>query len=73
MQTQDYDTLHSIMSDFKWMSVKIQSDKTIYNLCVDIEKAIDHLKAKDFEVHRINLVAKTCKLDIFNVTIRKSL
>ena len=39
-----------IMRDFKWMSVKLILDNTIYNLCMDIEKAINFLREKDIKV-----------------------
>ena len=54
IQAEDENTLQQIMIDFKWMNAKLQSDNTIYNLCLDIEKVIDYLKSKDIEVHITN-------------------
>ena len=51
LQAKDGKTLKEIIRDFKWISVKIHLDSTIYNLCVDMEKAIDYLKSIGCEVY----------------------
>ena len=38
------------MKDFKWMNIKLKLDSTTYNLCTDMEKAIDYFRSKDIEV-----------------------
>lgn len=50
IEAEDYNTIQKIMKDFNWMNNKLQSDKTIYNLCVDMKKAIDYLQTKEIEV-----------------------
>lgn len=50
IQARDEKTIQEIITDFKWMSIKIQLDKTIYNLTIDLEKAIDYLRIKEIKV-----------------------
>lgn len=50
IEADDYSIIQLIMSDFKWMDVKISIDNTIYNLCADIKKAYEYLEAKGIEV-----------------------
>ena len=61
IQAEDDETIKDMMRDFTWMNVKLQSDNTIYNLCKDIEKAIDYFRSKEIEVFRID---RYLKLDI---------
>ena len=41
------------MHDLKWMNARLQLDNTIYNLCVDMENAIDYLRINKIEVYSI--------------------
>lgn len=50
IQAEDYSTIQQLMRDFKWMNLKLRSDNTMYNLCKDIEKAIDYLRIKEIKV-----------------------
>ena len=54
-QAKDNDIIQEIINDFKWMLIKIQLDKTTYNLRRDLEKVIDYLKENDIEVYRISV------------------
>ena len=61
IQAEDDETIKDMMRDFTWMNVKLQLDNTIYNLCKDIEKAIDYFRSKEIEVFCID---RYLKLDI---------
>lgn len=50
VRAKDDKTIQEILKDFKWMNDKLQSDNTIYDLCIDIEKAINFLRIKHIEV-----------------------
>lgn len=54
MQAEDHNTIQEIMRDFEWMNSKLQLDKTIYNLRVDLEKAVNHVKKKKIQVCSID-------------------
>lgn len=54
VQAEDDKIIQEIMRDFKWMNFKLQSDETIYNICTDLEEAMDYLRSKEIEVYRIN-------------------
>lgn len=54
IKAEDYNTIQQIMIDFKWMNVKLRSDNTIYNLCTDMENAIDFLRINGIEVYYID-------------------
>ena len=47
IQAENDQIIQAIITDFKWMNVKLQLDNTIYHLCTDIEKAIDYLTTKE--------------------------
>ena len=42
------------MRDFQWINTKLQLDKMMCNLRVDLEKAIDYLKNKEIEVNSLD-------------------
>lgn len=50
VNAQDSNTLQNIMKDIYWMTLKVQSDCTIYNLFMDMEMAIDYLRSLGIEV-----------------------
>ena len=51
IQADDVNALQKILKDFKWMQIKLRKDKTIYNLCADMENAIHYLKSKGIKVY----------------------
>ena len=62
IQAKDDETIEKIMRDFNWMSLKIQLDKTIYNLCTDMEMAIDYFKEKDKKVMYFVWISIFCSI-----------
>ena len=54
IQAEDHETIQEIMRDFQWINTKLQLDKMMCNLRVDLEKAIDYLKNKEIEVNSLD-------------------
>lgn len=55
LHAENHETIQELMRDFQWMNTKFQIDKTLYNLRVDLQKAIDYLKNREIKVHSIDI------------------
>ena len=68
IKAKDDTTIQEIMTDFKWMNVKLRIDNTIYHLRTDMEKTINYFRSKNNEVY-LFCIDLHLRLDIISSSV----